>query len=291
MKSTFLLLITFLGSLQLWAQQDTISKKTTLTAAIVYNSDVSYYGQSTNEEMPYILLNATLRLPAGVYFSAGSYKLFNYGSGISAADLGLGFDYDINDQLSFGLGYSRSFFPSNSPLLQASNENNLNFSATYTSLFFKTDLNADYAFGQQSDVFLSLDTSREVILGNFFSDKNEFYIEPAIEIVAGSRSFYQTYTIAKGKRDKEKGKGLKSPGNSGNSGNSGKSGSSAAESTITRESRDFNLLSYNFKLPLSLSRANYITELSYQFSVLGRKAEEELKKQQSYFGLAFYYQF
>lgn len=287
MKSTFLLLIISLVSLQLWAQQDTVRRKTTVTAAILYNSDVSYYGQSTNEQMPYALLNTTLRFPGGIYLSAGSYKLFNYGSGISATALGLGFDYDLDDKWGLDLGYSRSFYPSNSPLLQASNENNLNLSITYSPVFFKSELNADYAFGQQSDIFLSLDTSREITLGNFFSDKNEFYIEPAIEMVAGSRSFYQTYTIAKGKRDKEKGKGPKSSGNSGNSGNSG----SASESTVTTESRDFDLLSYNFKLPFSLSRANYIAELSYQFSVLGRKAEEELKKQQSYFGLAFYYQF
>ena len=284
MKSTFLLLIISLVSLQLWAQQDSVRRKTSVTAAILYNSDVSYYGQSTNEQMPYALLNTTLRFPGGIYLSAGSYKLFNYGSGISATDLGMGFNYDLDDKWELDLGYSRSFYPSNSPLLQASNENNLNLSITYSPVFFKSELNADYAFGQQSDIFLSLDTSREITLGNFFSDKNEFYIEPAIEMVAGSRSFYQTYTIAKGKRDKAKGKGPKSSGNSGNSG-------SASENTVTTESRDFDLLSYNFKLPISLSRANYIAELSYQFSVLGRKAEEELKKQQSYFGLAFYYQF
>jgi hypothetical protein len=261
------------------AQQDDSKKSTTITLAVMYNNNVSYYGQSTNEKMPYVLANATLRGPTGIYFSAGSYKLLNYGSGVSETDLGIGYDYSFNEQLTTGASYTHSFFPSNSPLLQASNTNNLNISASYALSIFKSAFSADYAFGQQSDVFLSWNNSSEITLGSFFSDKNLFYIEPAIEVVAGTRRFYENYTVSKVKREKAKGKAPLSPGNSG-----------SATTTIVESSR-FNLLSYNFKLPLSFSRAHYIAELNYQFSLLGPKAEEELKKQQSYFGIAFYYQF
>jgi len=267
--------------MQLMAQQDTVAKKTTLTTALLYSSNVSYYGQSTNEALPYVLANATLRLPVGIFFSAGAYQLLNYGSGLSETDLGLGYDHEFNEQLTLGVSYTRSFFPSNSPLLQASNTNNLNLSASYELPIFKTAFSADYAFGKQEDIFLSLNTAREVILGNFFNEKNIFYIEPAIELVAGTRHFYQTYTITKGKRDQSKGKAPQNPGNSG----------AAVTTTNTIEASAFNLLSYNFKLPLSFSRASYIVELNYQFSILGTKADEALKKKQSIFGFAFYYQF
>jgi len=270
-----------LSSFQIKAQQDTTIKKTTITAAVLSNSNVSYYGQSTNEKLPYILVNATLRLPSGLYFSVGSYKLLNYGSGLSETDLGLGFDHDFNDKLNLGAAYTHSFFPANSPLLRAANDNNLNFSATYALPYFKSAFSIDYSFGEQNDVFLSLTNSKEITLGSFFNEKNLFYIEPALELVAGTMNFYKTYTITKGKRDQSKGKAATFPGNSG----------SSTISTTNVESSSFNLLSYNFKLPLSFSRANYVAELNYQFSVLGPKAQEELKKQQSYFGVAFYYQF
>jgi hypothetical protein len=281
MKSTFFIIYMCLMSTTIIAQQDDTKKSTTVTVAVMYNSNVSYYGQSTNEKMPYVLANATLRAPVGIYISAGSYKLLNYGSGLSETDLGVGYDYDLNEQLAVGASYTHSFFPTNSPLLQASNTNNVNFSASYALPIFKSAFSADYAFGQQNDVFLSWNNSKEITLGNFFSDKNIFYIEPAIEVVAGTRRFYDSYTVTKAKRDKAKGKVPLSPGNSG----------SAATSTTVIESSGFNLMSYNFKLPLSFSRANYIAELNYQFSLLGPKAEEELNKQQSYFGVAFYYQF
>jgi hypothetical protein len=270
----------FLFSIQARAQQDS-SKKTTLTLAALYNSNVSYYGQVTDEKLPYVLANATLRFPIGIHLSAGAYKLLNYGSGISETDLGIGYDYDFNDKWTAGIAYSRSFFPKNSPLLQASNENNVNLSTSYLWPWLKTDFSTDYAFGKQSDVFLSLSNSKEISLGSLFNEKNTLYIEPAIELIAGTKHFYETYTIEKSKRDQAKGKGKPAvpPGKPG------------LPETTTVVSNSFSLLSYNFKLPLSLSRANYIAEISYQLSVLGSGAAPELKRQQSFFGLAFYYQF
>jgi len=280
MKFTLFIVCFALLSLQVQAQQDSV-KKTTVTAAMLYSTDVSYYGQSTDEKLPYILSNVTVRFPMGLYFSAGAYKLLNYGSGISETDIGTGFDYDVNDQLATGISYVRSFFPANSPLLQAANENNLNLSAKYTWKWFKSSISGDYAFGKQNDIFISLSNSKEISLGNLFNDKNALYIEPAIELVAGTSHFYETYSIEKNKREKANGKG-KSPVSPGNSN---------SVSIASAVSDSFNLLSYNFKLPLSLSRANYIAEISYQLSVRGPKTDAVLRQQQSFFGLAFYYQF
>jgi hypothetical protein len=280
MRFTLLIILACLFSVQAAAQQDT-SEKAVITVAAMYNSNVNYYGQSTNDKLPYVLLNATMRFPVGLYISAGSYKLLNYGRGLSETDLGLGFDHDFNNKVNMGFAYTRSFFPANSPLLQASNENNVNLSGSYSWTLMKSALSADYAFGKQNDVFLSLNNSKEIILGSLFNNKNSIYIEPALELVAGTRHFYKTYIVAKEKHNQGKGVTPLSPGNSGN----------GTATTATAESGSFNILSYNFKLPLSLSRASYIAEVSYQFSILGPEAEAELKQRQSYFGVSFYYQF
>lgn len=266
-------------SFKVQAQQDSVSKAT-ITLAALYSSNVSYFGQSTDEKLPYVLLNATVRFPVGLYISGGSYKLLNYGSSISETDIGAGFDYDFNEKLNMGIAYTRSFFPANSPLLQAANENNVNLSIKYVWPWLKSSFSADYAFGKQNDVFISLSQSKEISIGSLFNNKNSLYLEPAVELVAGTRHFYETYTIEKGRRDQANGRGksIASPANS-------------STITTTVANNRFNLLSYNFKLPLSLSRANYIAEISYQLSILGSKTEAELKHQQSLFGLAFYYQF
>lgn len=280
MRSTFLLVLIYLTSFKVQAQQDSV-KKTTVTLAAMYSSNVSYYGQSTNEKLPYVLANATVRFPVGFYLSAGSYKLLNYGSGISETDIGAGFDYDFNDKFTAGLSYTRSFFPANSPLLQAANQNNVNACLKYAWPWLKSTLNTDYAFGKQNDFFVSLSHSKEIVIGSFLNKKNALSLEPAIEVVAGTRHFYETYTIEKSRRDKSNGKG-KAPVSPGNS-------SSTITTTVASDS--FNIMSYNFKLPLTLSRANYMAEISYQLSVLGPQAGAELKHEQSFLGLAFYYQF
>lgn len=282
MNFRLVLFLICISSIKVRAQQDTATaKKTTLTLAALYGSNVSYYGQATSEKLPYVLLNTTLRFPVGVYLSAGSYKLLNYGSGISETDFGAGYDYDFNDKLALDIGYTHSFFPSNSPLLQAANENNINLSANYNWGWVKSVLSTDYAFGKQNDVFISLGHSKEISLGTLFSEENVFTLEPALELIAGTRHFYESYTIEKGKRDqaKGKGKGLGQPANPN------------AGITTTVAANSFNLLSYNLKLPLTFNRRNYIAEISYQLSVLGEPREAELKPSQSFVGFAFYYQF
>lgn len=275
------ILFLFLVVPKIYAQQD--STKTSLTVAAIYNSNINYYGQVTPEKYPYLLLNATLRLSNGIYFSGGGYKILNMDNAISETDLGIGYEHDFNEKITAGLAYTYSFFPSNSPLLQASNNNNINASATYNWPWLKTDLNLDYAFGKQNDFFLTFANSKEIDLGTVFNEKNVISITPSIEISAGTTHFYETYIIEKSKRQ--------------NSNGNGKSGSAPGISngntteTIINSANKFKLLAYSFRLPFNWSYKKILAETSYQFSLLGNRKEDNVKHQQSYFGLAVYYQF
>lgn len=281
MNIRLLIFCLFLLTAKVYAQQD--SAKATLTLAALYNSNISYYGQVTAEKYPYALFNATLRFPNGLYFTGGGYKLLSFGSGISETDLGIGFDHDFNEKLTAGLAYTHSFFPSNSPLLQASNSNNINASSAYNWPWFKTGLSIDFAFGKQRDIFLSFENSKEIELGTIFNGKSSISIVPAIEITAGTTRFYESYIIEKSKRQNANGHGKSASA----PGISNGSTTEIVENTVNQ----FKLLAYNFKFPLNFSTGNFLAEASYQFSILGNKKEEEVKHQQSFFGLALYYQF
>lgn len=275
-KTIFLLMLFNVLVISLKGQTDTLKASKTLTLAALYNSNISYYGQVTSEKLPYALLNATLRFPSGFYVSAGSYRLFSDSSFVSEGDLGIGYDYEINDKLSVGLSYYKFFYPKNSPLLQAANTNNVSFMATYHLPWFKSVFSTDYSFGKADDIFMSLGQSKDISLFNI-TENDLISIEPCIELVAGSRNFFETYTIEKEKRGKGNGRNP-------NTGNAG-------TVTETIEASAFSMLAYNFKLPINYSRANYLAELSYQFTILGHETEPGVKRNQSFFGLAFYYQF
>jgi len=285
MRSAVICLLICLQTCRLMAQTDEVddkkTKNTTLTLAAIYSNNVSYYGQSTAEKLPYVLANANARLSMGLYFSAGAYKLLNIGGGISETDLGIGYEHNFTDKFNADVSYTRSIFPSNSPLLQAANTNNINLTSSYTWPWFKSSLSADYAFGEENDFFLGITNAKDISLGTLFDDQDQLSIEPAIEIISGTQHFYTTYQEEKIKRNNGKGKGA-------NNGNGNPEGSGEI---ITIPKTSFNLLTYNFKLPLAYNRSSYLAEVAYQFSVLGSNAITEAKKQQSFISFSFYYQF
>jgi hypothetical protein len=279
MRIPYLMALLCFGSISMRAQQDSVQKTTSTTLALLYNSNISYYGQATADKFPYLLANATVRFPIGIYLSAGGYQLLNYGPALSEADLGIGYERTFKEKWNASVAYTRSFFPTNSPLLAAANSNNINLSIAYAGSFLKNTVDVDYAFGKEQDVFITLTNSKEFELGTLFNEKNLISIAPAIEVVAGTRHFYETYVIAEEKRNNGKGKGA------------GNAPINTTTSTNYIEKDSFNLLSYNFKIPLSFSRASYLIEANYQFSILGKKADANLRSQYSIFGFACYYQF
>src|SRR6476661_1001252 len=164
------------------AQDADSTKKTTLTLAGIYGNNANYYGQTAESRLPYALTNATLSLPSGFYISAGAYKLINTGSGISETDLGAGFNFNLSKSLTGNIAYSHSFFPSNSPLLNAGNSNIASAGLTYDWKLLTTALGTDYAFGDKSDLFVSFNNSKLIDLGSLFSDKDFISLEPGIAV-------------------------------------------------------------------------------------------------------------
>src|SRR2546428_2967465 len=120
MRYLYLSIICCFAAFKSFAQTD--SSKTTLTLAAIYSTNANYYGQTGEEKLPYVLTNATVRFPVGLYFSGSVYKLLNTTTGssaVSAVDLSAGLEFNLSKKVTANLSYSHSFFPSNSPMLKA----------------------------------------------------------------------------------------------------------------------------------------------------------------------------
>jgi hypothetical protein len=264
------------------AADSTETKKPTLTLAAIYGSNANYYGQTAAERLPYVLTNASLRFPAGFFISGSAYRLLNLGgSGVSAVDASAGFNWDVTRNFTAGIAYARSFYPENSPLLQAGNENTASASLGYDWQIFESELGADYSFGSQSDVFVSLSNSKLIDLGSFGSDRGYFTLEPSVEIVGGTQQYLEEYTVRKSKQEKFQ-EWLKNP--------LAPPGQDQTE-TVTTSRTSFDLLTYNVNIPIGYNRGNYLLEAGYQMSVLGKKVTSESRRPHSFFNLSFYYQF
>lgn len=259
----------------------TETPKTSLNLATIYASDANYYGQASTERLPYVLANASLNFTSGFFLSAGAYKLINFGSGVSGIDLSAGYDFKITKNLSSSLSFTRSFFPDSSLLLQATNLNMASGSLSYDWQWLTTGVYADYAIGDESALFMTFNASKLIDLGSLFSPKDYISFEPSFQLVGGTQRITTTEEIPK----KGNGNGVIPPfirlrGNG-----------SQDPKYRQIESTSFDLLSYNFKLPLAYNRANYAVEATYQASILSNKVEGAAQKPRSFLYLGFYYIF
>jgi hypothetical protein len=295
MKIFIFLFVAVLMNLHSVAQTDSLSKtsagsaaentdssksKSTLTLGGVYCTNADYYGQTALQTLPYVAVAATYHHKSGIYFTALAYKLLNdTGKAIASAEnISAGVEFKLSKKLSADLSYAHTFYPSLSPFLQAGNPDNASITLSYDA-WIKPYISADYAFGKTSDIFTTLGISKAITLGHI-SKSDVIAVTPALSIVGGTQKFYQTYLKQKELADSLVGIVFQpilgqEPGNS------------SFTTTITA----FNVLSYNFKMPLDYYRSNYVVEASCQFSLLGNSSEAGPGKINSFFSFSFYYQF
>jgi len=288
MKSLILFATLAISSMFCFAQTDNSANsatdstpvKSTLTLAAIYTDNASYYGQKAQETTPYVAVAANYQLKSGFYFSAQSYKLLNdNSSSVSAAAIGAGVNFKLAKKLTTDLSYSHSFYPSYSPLLQAANADNASLVFSYVS-WIKPTLTGDYAFGKTSDAFVTGGLSKSI---NLFSitPKDIVTISPSANVVAGTQHFYQTYITQKKLHDRLLGI-LPVPV-------FGNPSSTSHPDTVTTTS--FNVLSYNFKIPLAYNRPHYVLQAEYQLSILSNHVAANAGKVNSFLTFSFYYQF
>ena len=272
MKYIYIILLSVGFVLESRAQQEETAESS-LTLAAIYGSTANYFGQTTTEKLPYLMSYGAYQFKSGIYLSASALTLLQNTTGIASVDLSAGYSFTPITNLEGNVSYTRSFYQSNVPLLQASNENNINAELAFTH-FLKSGVSADYAFGKESDVFVTFTNSKLISLGSI-SENDLISIEPAFSLIGGTQRFYQTYT--KAKKDKFldplfPGKGPK-------------------PEVTTVESTEFDMLAYTLSLPLAYSRASYTVEAAYNATLAGKRLEGGSDKPVSIFNLSFYYMF
>jgi hypothetical protein len=258
---------------------DSTVAKSSLTLGAVYSNNASYYGQSAETRIPYAAIAANYRLKSGFYFSAQTFKILNENtSSVSAGSIGAGVNFKVAKNFSTDISYNHTFYPAYSPLLQAGNADNASMVLSLEK-WLTASITGDYAFGKTNDAFVTVGASKEI---NLFSigAKDIVTITPSANIVAGTQHYYETYVTEKKLRDSLL--GLITDPLFGNPG-------STENKTVVTTS--FNLLSYNFKIPLAYNRTHYVLEAEYQISALSKFAQTAPDKINSFLTFSFYYQF
>ncbi len=284
MKHIYLAITLLAFSLAAHSQHDSsvVAPTSTLTLGVSIVNNADYYGQRSQERMPYTAIVASYRHRSGFYMNALSYRLLSKGvEGFgSAYGGGIGYDIDLAKHWLAELGYQYTFFPMHSPFLQAANPHTTTASLSWQSAVSIT-LDGNYSFGKTNDFFSTLAVSKEISL-LCFTNKAVVNFTPQLSLAGGTQKFYNYYLTEKTIRDSLAGK-LLDPIFGGR-------GATPADTTTFKVTR-FDLLSYNVKLPVSYARANYMIELSTQLSLLSKQSQVQPGKLNTFFSASFYYQF
>lgn len=279
----YLSLLLFSISVTAFGQQtprDTVktNDKPSLTLATLYSSNTNYYGQTTVGRFPYLLAYGGLAFNSGFSISATGYKILNADGGGTGADLTAGFDFNLSKNLSAGIGYTRSFFPDSSFFLQSQNLNMFSGKLGYDFNWLTAGLNADYNPGQEGALYLSFDVKKAIELVAF-NQSDYISIEPAFEVVGSTQQITSTEEVPSSS-NQNKGLGIiKLPGKR----------FDQKPEYRTVQSTSFDVLSYNFKLPLAYSTRKFMVEAGYQASLISRDTEASFKNPRSFFSLGLYY--
>ena len=256
-----------LDKLETQLKQD---KKASFKIGVNYMSNNVFMGRADTVRTPTILPEMKYIFKNGIYLAATAdyipNRVTNKLDGGSAA---FGYDFDITDNFSGGLSFTKLFYNGNSTQIGSSINSTVNANLSYNIADVITPtVSADYNFLKQDfghDIFLNAGLSHDFAIDGIFGDKDLLIISPSANVNAGTQNFYDAYFVLKKyKLTKKPSQLLK-----------------AAESLIvTREGQlsKYKLLDYELSAPVEYKAGVLILSFTPTYAVAENKLPPRVTK-------------
>jgi hypothetical protein len=191
-----------------YAQKDTTEAeppaKSYLKAGINFLNNDVYLGRTDTVNTPTLTAKLSYTLKSGFYLSGSLDMIPNRNKNkLDGGDLEIGYNYTEDDNLEWGVSFTKLFFNSTSTQVSASLSSELNAYIDYDVAGIVTPaLSASYNFGKSGntgDLLLNPSLSHDFLIEEIFSDEDKLLISPQVGLNAGSQNFYLSYLERKGK--------------------------------------------------------------------------------------------
>jgi hypothetical protein len=261
---------------------DTLSKHA-FTPEIGYGSNSVFFGRSGPERLPFFSAGLTYSFNSSLWFSINNNTILSNTQGINFQDLSVGYSKELSSRITGSLSFTHSMFKEESLLLQSASTNiadafvGVDFGYIYTSVGFMT------VFGATNDYFLVLSNSRYFAIDSVFSKKDVVSIEPSFGIIAGTQNFASAYSENILDAYYQTNPTPLGPGKPGG----GKPGGTTT--TTTKSASDFNVLAYEFNLPLTYTINNFAVELNWKYIIPSNVLEGDPSRNLSVWTASMYY--
>jgi hypothetical protein len=262
----------------------TTKKARLLFFGLGYGNNSSFLGRYQTEVLPYYSADISYKSKTGLWLSLLAYDINHSNSFIDEVDAMAGWSKDLSTHVDASLFYTRYFFTDSNESIKASVANTATGSLGLDWGFLYSKMSGHYIFGATHDFFLVIENSRYVEFPAIFHKDDYLSFDPKISIISGTQTFVDTHYLNRGTPL------IDSPGG-GPSPPRGKPGSGSGSPT-TSESLEttFNILSYEFILPVSYTTRKFSFEISGRYSIPVNLLEGDISIPQFFFtgGLVYY---
>lgn len=248
-------------SVQTPVAADSTGKKTrTLFFGLTYGSNSSFLGRYQTEVLPYYSADMSYKSKSGFFLSVLAYDINNSLTFLDEVDVMAAWNIDISKRVDASVFYTRYFFTESTELIKASVANTASASMGLDWSFLYSKITGHYIFGGTHDFFLVIDNSRYVEFPQIFRRDDYIALDPKISIITGTQTFVDTHYISQGTP-------LMRPGNAPSRGNPGSGGGGTNSSTTETSQTIFNVLSYEFSLPVSYNTGRWSFEITGRYAI------------------------
>lgn len=229
---------------------------------LTYGSNSSYLGRYQTQVLPYVSADISYISKTGFSLSLFTYDISSNATLLDEVDAMAGWSFDLSKRVDASAFYTRFFFNESTESIRASVQNVASASLGLDWSYLYTKVTAHYIFGDANDFFAVLDNSRYFSLGHVFRKDDNISLEPKATIIAGTQTFVDTHYIRQGIPLIRPGLGH---GNGNGRGNSGSTGTTTT--TVESSQTTFEILSYEFSLPVTYDVGRFSLELSGKYSI------------------------
>jgi hypothetical protein len=254
---------------------------------LTYGSNSSYLGRYQTEVLPYVSADISYVSKTGFSLSLFTYDISSNATLLDEVDAMAGWSFDLSKRVDASAFYTRFFFNESTESIRASVQNVASASLGLDWSYLYTKVTAHYIFGDANDFFAVLDNSRYFSLGHVFRKDDNISLEPKATIIAGTQTFVDTHYVRQGIPLIRPGLG-QGNGNGNGRGNSGSTGTRTT--TVESSETTFEILSYEFSLPITYDVGRFSLELSGKYSIPVNLLEGDSSVPQFFFtGGVLYY--
>ena len=245
-------------------------KKASFKIGVNYLNNSVYLGRADTVTTPVIEPTLKYTFKSGIYFSGNMQFIPNRATKkLDGGTLGAGYDYDINENCSGSISFTKMFYNATSTQIGSSIGSTINANIDYDiSDIVTPSLSIDYDILKQgfgSDVLINFGIAHDFAKLGIFADDDLGIISPTATVNAGTQNFYDAYLTLKKYKLTRKGRAREA----------------AAQKLLNSQEAKlakFNLLDYEFSAPVEYKTGKFIFSFTPTYAFAENKLPPRITK-------------